>query len=266
MKAFEKLSSIQKANNSRLCISLDPEIEKIPTYFPKSTEGILEFNRTIINITHQFVCAYKLNFAFYEQYGPKGLETLEKTLELIPQKIVTIADGKRADIGNTSKAYAKSLFEYFKFDSATLNPYLGIDSLEPFFNYSDKLNFVLVCTSNPGSSDFQKLLINDKYLFEIVLDKLLTRFPLENLGFVVGATNEKEFEKVRNIAPQNFILVPGIGAQGGNLEAILKANQNMNLIINVGRDIIYASFNEDFEEKVLEKTLQYHKLLKLNEI
>lgn len=266
MKTFEKLINIQKINNSRLCISLDPQIEKLPKIFPRTLNGILYFNQKIIDKTKDYVCAYKLNFAFYEQYGSKGIEILEKTLELIPKTLVTIADGKRADIGNTSKAYAKSIFEHFRFDCATLNPYLGIDSLRPFFEYEDKLNFVLVCTSNPGASDFQKLLIKDKYLFEEVLEKFSNNFPIENLGFVVGATNESEFAKVRGFAPNNFILVPGIGAQGGNLEAILRANNHKNLIINVGRDIIYASSEDDFEEKVREKTLDYWQFLKIERL
>ncbi|MFN3782228.1 MAG: orotidine-5'-phosphate decarboxylase, partial [Candidatus Kapaibacteriota bacterium] len=156
MTSFEKLKKIQQTNNSRLCIGLDPQKEKLPKPIPKSIEGIFEFNKIIVELTSKFVSAYKLNFAFYEQFGSNGIEILEKTLEIIPKSIVTIADGKRADIGNTSKAYARAIYEHFRFDCATLNPYLGIDSIEPFFDFKNSLNFVLVVTSNAGSSDFQK--------------------------------------------------------------------------------------------------------------
>lgn len=263
MNVFDKLNKVQKFKNTRLCIGLDPQIEKLPEVLPKNTEGLLEFNKTIIEATKNYVCSYKLNFAFYEQYGSKGFEVLEKTLEIIPNNVVKIADGKRADIGNTSKAYAKSIFEFFKFDCTTLNPFLGIDSLEPFFDYSDKLNFVLICTSNPGAMDFQKIIINDKFFFEIILEKLLASFPTQKLGFVVGATNEQEFAKIRKLAPDNFILVPGIGAQGGNLERIINKNQNKYLIVNVGRDIIFATHEKDFRSKMMEKTLHYVEQMKL---
>ncbi|MCX7909698.1 MAG: orotidine-5'-phosphate decarboxylase [Ignavibacteria bacterium] len=266
MLAFEKLISIQKTNNTRLCIGLDPQIEKIPKGLAKDTLGILEFNKIIINCTWKFVCAYKINFAFYEQFGSKGIEIIEKTLEIIPKNIVTIADGKRADIGNTSKAYAKAFYEHFKFDCATLNPFLGIDSLEPFFEYPDKLNFVLICTSNPGASDFQKLEINDAKLYEIILKRLLARFDQSNLGFVVGATNEKEFSLIRDQTNEHFILLPGIGTQGGNLGKILFLNNNKNLIVNVSRDIIFASSEKDFEQKIIERTRFYYENLTLVDV
>jgi orotidine-5'-phosphate decarboxylase len=246
-----------------LCIGLDPQLEKLPVKLPKNLDGILEFNKIIIELTKTFVCAYKLNLAFYEQYGSKGIEVLEKTLDRIPKEIVKIGDGKRADIGNTSKAYARSLYEHFQFDAETLNPFLGIDSLEPFFEYESKLNFVLICTSNSGASDFQKIKAGDFFLYEIILEKFIYSFDCNRLGFVVGATNEDEFRSIRNLVKDNFILVPGIGVQGGNLEYILQLNNDRNLIINVARDIIYSSSDFDFESKIIEKTKTYYEKLNL---
>ncbi|MGB9852159.1 MAG: orotidine-5'-phosphate decarboxylase [Candidatus Kapaibacteriota bacterium] len=257
MKIYYKLSEIQKKKNSLLCIGLDPQIEKLPDGISKNILGILNFNKLIIEHTNKFVCAYKMNFAFYEQFGTKGIEVLEKTLETIPDDVVTIADGKRSDIESTSKAYAKAIYQHFGFDCTTLNPFLGLDSLAPFFEYSEKLNFVLVCTSNPGASDFQKLTVNNKFLYEVIAEKFYYSFVPEQLGFVVGATNESEFQRIREIATNNFLLVPGIGAQGGNLDAILNINKNRNIIINVARDIIYASKEKDFIEKVIQRTLFY---------
>lgn len=263
MTSFEKLNKIQLKNNTRLCVGLDPQMEKLPKPIPKNIEGIFEFNKIIVELTSKFVSAYKLNFAFYEQFGSRGIEILEKTLEIIPESTITIADVKRADIGNTSKAYARAIYEHFKFDCATVNPFLGMDSLEPFFDYKNRLNFVLIVTSNAGSSDFQKLKIDKKYLYEIILDKLLSNFSVQNLGLVVGATSEKEFQKVREIASENFILVPGIGAQGGNLQNILEKNRNQNLLVNVGRDIIFASQDENFHDKIFQRTSYYYEKLKI---
>lgn len=263
MTSFEKLNKIQQINNTRLCIGLDPQIEKLPKPISKNIDGIFEFNKIIIETTAKFVSAYKLNLAFYEQYGPMGIEVLEKTLDIIPKSIITIADGKRADIGNTSKAYAKAIYEHFKFDCATVNPFLGIDSIEPFFYYNHSLNFVLIVTSNPGSADFQKLKIDEKYLYEIILERLLANFSVQNLGLVVGATNEEEFQKVRKFASNNFILVPGIGAQGGNLKQILEINKSQRVLVNVGRDIIFASKDENFQDVILKRTIFYYEKLKI---
>lgn len=264
MIAFQKLVEAQRRNNSLLCIGLDPQIDKLPNGISKDVSGIFEFNKTIIEHTKNLVCAYKINLAFYEQFGAIGFELLEKTIQSIPKDVVTIADGKRSDIGNTSKAYARGIFEYFHFDCATLNPFMGLDSLEPFFDYKDKLNFVLACTSNPGSADFQKLKVGKKFLFEIVVEKFAIKFKTENLGFVVGATNEMEFQTIRELASENFILVPGIGAQGGSIHSILEANKGRNIIINVARDIIFASQDKNFVEKVTEKALFYRNKLRFN--
>lgn len=263
MKVFEKLLEIQKKNNSLLCIGLDPQPEKLPEGIQRNTFGILEFNKLIIENTKKFVCAYKLNFAFYEQFGSEGFDLLEKTVELIPNEIVKIADGKRGDIGSTSQAYAKSIFQHFGFDCATLNPLMGVDSLTPFFEFEDKLNFVLACTSNPGASDFQKLRIDNRFLYELIIEKFTDNFTKEQLGFVVGATNELEFQSIREKVVDNFLLVPGIGTQGGNLARILEINRNRNIIINVSRDIIFASKEKNFIEKVIEKTLYYRNQLQV---
>jgi len=263
MKVYEKLLKIQVSKNSRLCVGLDPRIELLPKPFKKKLRDLLKFLEIIIEITHPFACAYKINFAFFEQYGSKGLRLIESIKKTIPNDIITIADVKRSDIGSTSQAYAKSIYSHFGFHSATLNPYLGIDSLLPFFEYEDRLNFVLICTSNPGSADFQKIKVGDLFFFEIVLDKLATFYPSENLGLVVGATNTKEFKIVREKCQSNFILAPGIGAQGGNLSEILVTNQNFPLLVNVSRDIIFAGSNEDFETQILNKTKYYFEQLKI---
>ena len=263
MTVFEKLLELQRSKNTRLCVGLDPRVEQLPKPFKKNLKDLQKFLDTVIEITHPFACAYKINFAFFEQFGYKGLEIIENIKKIIPKEIVTIADAKRSDIGSTAQAYAKSVYSYFDFDSITLNPYLGIDSLLPFFEYEGRLNFVLICTSNSGSADFQKIKLGKKFFFEIVLEKLTSSFPSETLGLVVGATNPSEFRIVRQKCPQNFILTPGIGAQGGNLDEILRINQNLPLVVNVSRDIIFASSGEDFEKQIYNKAKYYSEQLRI---
>lgn len=264
MKVYDKLLNVQRKNNSLLCIGLDPELEKIPSYFGKNLLSILKFNETIITNTSNFVCAYKINFAFYEQYGVDGFKLLKDTFDIIPQEIVSIADAKRADIANTSRAYAKSIFEYFNADCITLNPFMGYDSLSPFFEYGDKFCFVLALTSNQGANDFQKLkLHNTKPLYMEVIEKVVNWGGKSNIGFVVGATQENEFLEIRNLCPENFLLIPGIGYQGGNLHKILELNKNLPAVFNVSRDIIYCDSTENFTQNLIYKTKKYCELLKL---
>ncbi len=249
MNAYQKFLEIRAKNNSILCVGLDTSIDKLPAMFDSNVSSMLSFNEEIINATKYLVCAYKLNFAFYEQYGVEGMEILAKTIALIPDDIFIIADAKRGDIGNTSKAYAKSVFDYFGADSITVNPYMGRDSVEPFLEYTDKIVFLLALTSNPGSYDFQRLTDSGKPVYHHVISKSSKWSGAGQLGYVAGATHPAELKDIRRLVPENLLLIPGIGAQGGDVEAVLKANANGPAIINSSRAIIYASGGVDFAEK-----------------
>lgn len=262
MDSYTKIRKAQIKNNSRLCIGLDPDPDKIPAEFNSSMNKILDYLELIVDLTKKYVCAYKINFAFYEQFGSKGFQILEKILIHIPENIPTIADVKRSDISNSAKFYAKSVFEHFQFDCVTLNPLLGKDSLDPFFEYQDKLNFILILTSNVGADDLLKLNIGGKFLFETLLEKILNWYNTNTCGLVVGATKPTEFAKIRQIAPNHLILAPGIGTQGGNLDAILKANQDKPLIINVSRDIINPNAQKFSPENIINNAEKYWNLLK----
>ncbi|MCX7879236.1 MAG: orotidine-5'-phosphate decarboxylase [Ignavibacteria bacterium] len=265
MTTYHKILQLQKEKKTRLTIGLDVHLEKLPKGFRKNILGFFEYNKKIIELTNQMVCAYKFNLAFFEVFGSKGLRVLERLLESLPEDVATIADAKRSDISSSSRFYAKAIFEHYKFDSATLNPLLGRDSLEPFFEYVSKLNFVLVLTSNSGAKDFQKIKVKRKPYYQIILENLLQWFPTKNLGFVVGATNPKEFKHIRSLSSNNFILTPGIGTQGGELTKILKENGNCPLLVNVSRDIIFAEDTENFEEYIQEKTKTYYQKLQVSE-
>jgi orotidine-5'-phosphate decarboxylase len=260
MNSYNKLLNIQKKNKSILCVGLDTDINKLPTPLLRDSRGMLDFNKSIIEATKDLVSAYKINFAFYEQYGIEGFEVLKKTIDYIPHEILIIADAKRADIGNTSLAYARSCFDYFKADAITVNPYMGFDSVEPFLQYKDKMVFLLALTSNPGSNDFQRLISDGKPLYRYVFEKSLGWSNHENLGYVVGATHPEELAQLRELAPNNVFLIPGVGAQGGDVPEVLKANRNCPAIINVSRGIIYASKDNDFAEKAREKAIFYRDL------
>lgn len=262
MNSYQKITKAQACNNTFLCVGIDPDPDRIPYQFNNFPNGIFEYLKFIIKATQDYVCAYKINFAFFEQFGSKGFEILENTLEIIPKTIPTIADAKRSDIANTAKFYAKSIYEHFRFDGVTLNPLLGRDSLDPFFCYQDKINFILILTSNPGAEDFQKIDINGKFLFEVVLEKALNWFYYENCGFVVGATKPDEFTKIRRTAFRNFILAPGVGAQGGDLEKILQINEEKPLIVNVSRNIIYPNTKNFSIDYLKENAKYYWKFLK----
>ena len=240
-----------KAKGSYLCIGLDTDIDKIPKHIRSSaTDPVFEFNKQIIDATHRYCVAYKPNIAFYEALGPRGWESLEKTLEYIPEDIFTIADAKRGDIGNTANLYAKTFFEYLTFDAVTVAPYMGEDSVKPFLNHRDKWVILLAHTSNPGSQDFQLMRSGDtgRMLYEEVMVKSMQWGTPDQLMFVVGATQAEKIESIRNIAPDNFFLVPGIGAQGGDLETVSKhgLNSRGGLLVNSSRAIIYASAQNDF--------------------
>jgi orotidine-5'-phosphate decarboxylase len=235
----------------------------MPASFRNPIDSILKFCQIVIDATKQYACAYKFNLAFFEQFGSKGLRILEKALEYLGDNSTTIADGKRGDIGNSSKAYAKSLYESFNFDCATLNPFMGKDSLEPFFEDSNKLNFILLLTSNPGANDFQKITIEDKFFFQIMLEKTTSWFNCEQLGFVVGATKIEEFGIIRRSIPEHFILSPGVGTQGGDLQSLLKANDSLPLLVNITRDIIYSSNEDDLYQNIESRAKYYWEQLRI---
>lgn len=258
MTRKELIEQIRK-KKSFLCVGLDTDLNKIPKHLLDSEDPIFEFNKAIIDATKDFAVAYKPNIAFYECYGPKGWESLKKTLEYIPEEIFTIADAKRGDIGNTSTYYAKTFFEYLKCDSVTVAPYMGSDSVTPFLEFENKWVILLALTSNAGALDFQ--MIKDDSgteLFKSVLQKSSSWGSPENLMYVVGATRAEDIAAVREVVPDHFFLVPGVGAQGGSLDDVCNYgwNNDCGLLVNSSRAIIYASQNEDFAHKAHEEALK----------
>ena len=250
MTTAELISQINQ-KKSFLCIGLDVDLNKIPSNLLVKEDPIFEFNKAIIDATHHLCVAYKPNTAFYEAYGLKGWRSLEKTINYLNEKhpeIYTIADAKRGDIGNTSTMYAKAFLEDLAFDSVTVAPYMGKDSVEPFLAFKDKHTIMLALTSNEGAFDFQTQKIDNKELYKQVLETSKNWNNSENLMYVVGATKAEYFAEIRKIVPEAFLLVPGIGAQGGNLQDVCKygLTENVGLLINSSRGIIYASKNEDF--------------------
>ena len=250
-----------KKKKSFLCIGLDVDLGKIPKYLLDFDDPIFEFNKQIIDATHHLAVAYKPNIAFYEAYGIKGWQSLHKTIDYLNQthpEIFTIADAKRGDIGNTSTQYAKAFFEDLNFNAITVAPYMGRDSVEPFLAFKGKFTIMLALTSNIGGLDFQTLEFNKEQLYETVLKKSLTWKNSQNLMFVVGATRPEFFETIRKIVPNHFLLVPGIGAQGGNLQEVCKygLNENIGLLINSSRGVIYASNGKDFAQKANQKAFE----------
>lgn len=249
------LTSLIRQKKSYLCIGLDTDIDKIPRFLHKYDDPVFEFNKLIIEATHDLCVAYKPNLAFYEALGIRGWASLKKTMDILPEGLFTIADAKRGDIGNTSGLYARAFFDKkysgFDFDAVTVAPYMGIDSVKPFLAYSGKWVVILALTSNPGSSDFQmQTLQSGKSLYQEVLEKSKSWGDADRIMYVVGATREEQFESIRNIVPEHFLLVPGIGAQGGDLHTVSKKglNRHVGLLINASRSIIYASQGEDFAE------------------
>ena len=273
---YKNLVAQIKLKKSFLCVGLDTDIEKIPQHLLKLEDPIFEFNKQIIDATKDLCVAYKPNIAFYESMGVAGWESLRKTIEYIPNDIFTIADAKRGDIGNTSKMYAKTFFDTYNFDSVTVAPYMGEDSVTPFLdsdNYrnDNKWVILLVLTSNKGGQDFQ-LLGDEERLFESVVKKANTWANHEQMMFVVGATRGETIGEVRKIAPKNFFLVPGVGAQGGSLEDVCKfgLTEDCGLLVNSSRGIIYAGNDNNFafaaKESAFKLQQQMEKVLIDNKI
>jgi orotidine-5'-phosphate decarboxylase len=253
LRFFEKLEQAARRNGSLLCVGLDPD----PAFMP--VDHVADFNRAVIEATAAFVCAYKPNLAFYEALGETGYGVLRETLAAIPRDIPVIGDGKRGDIGNTAKAYARALFDDLGFDAVTVNPYLGGDALEPFLERDDRGVFILCRTSNPGARDLQDLPVESgsgrRPLFEAVAENALRWDSHGNVGLVVGATYPEELRRVRSICPEMTLLVPGVGAQGGDVAAVLENGLDASgcgLIINVSRQVLYASRGQDFAQAAAE--------------
>jgi len=261
---------------SYLCVGLDSDITKLPAHLKGKPNGVLEFNKAIIDATLPYCVSYKINTAFYESQGLKGWEIMKETLDYIPKTHFTIADAKRGDIGNTSTQYAKAFFEALNFDAITVAPYMGEDSIRPFLEYENKVTIVLGLTSNIGSNDFQQLLLEEydesltmvphitqgsveKRLYEHVLERVSNWGTKENLMFVVGATQAAELERIRNIVPDNFLLVPGVGEQGGSLKDVSRfgLNKSVGLLVNASRAIIFASGGEDFANQATSVAKAY---------
>ncbi len=250
MKIEQLISQIHK-KKSFLCIGLDVDLDKIPNHLHNEEDSIFAFNKAIIDATHTFAVAYKTNTAFYEACGIKGWQSLQKTIQYLNEKypeIFTIADAKRGDIGNTSKMYAKAFFDDLGFDSVTVAPYMGRDSVEPFLSFQDKHTILLALTSNEGAFDFQTKNNGGIEFYKQVLETSKSWHNSENLMYVVGATKPEYFSEIRKIIPHNFLLVPGVGAQGGDLHEVCKfgINDTVGLLINSSRGIIYASNGRDF--------------------
>jgi orotidine-5'-phosphate decarboxylase len=228
-------------------------------------DPIYRFNKAIIEATALYAVAYKINLAFYEQYGTSGWESMEKTLEAIPKNCFTIADAKRGDIGNTSKMYAKAFFETYNYDSITVSPYMGHDSVGPFLEYPDKFTIVLGLTSNAGSADFQTLETPEGKVYETVLKKIASWGTPDNLMFVIGATKAEKFAEIRKILPDHFLLVPGVGAQGGDLKGVAMngMNKDCGLLVNSSRGVIYASNGLDFKEAAGEEARKLQQEMKI---
>nr|WP_199158362.1 orotidine-5'-phosphate decarboxylase [Pedobacter sp. ASV2] len=261
MTKQQLFDQIQK-KRSFLCVGLDSSLDKIPQHLLKYENPILEFNKQIIDATKDLCVAYKPNTAFYECYGAKGWATLTETWKYIPKDIFTIADAKRGDIGNTSAMYAETFFNEssseMSFDSVTVAPYMGSDSVTPFLNFKDKWVILLALTSNSGHADFQLQQIGDERLFEKVIKTSSTWATDEQIMYVVGATRGAAFGDVRKLIPNHFLLVPGVGAQGGDLQEVCKygLNNQCGLLVNSARGIIYASKGEDFAERAREEALK----------
>ena len=247
-----------KKKKSFLCIGLDVDLEKIPSHLLNNEDPIFAFNKAIIDATHHFCVAYKPNTAFYEAYGLKGWKSLEKTINYLNEtypEIFTIADAKRGDIGNTSAMYAKAFFEDLAFDSVTVAPYMGKDSIEPFLAFKDRHTIMLALTSNEGAFDFQTKKINEKEVYKHVLETSKNWKNSENLMYVVGATKAEYFKEIRKIVPNSFLLVPGVGAQGGSLQDVCTygLTKDIGLLINSSRGIIYASKDLNFAKNAALK-------------
>ncbi len=263
MLSRQQLIQQIKQKKSFLCVGLDTDIEKVPLFIREGfADPIFEFNKRIIDATRDLCIAYKPNAAFYERHGVAGLQSLIKTSEYLPKDCLGIIDAKRGDIGNTSGMYARTFFDKnaagMDFDAITVAPYMGSDSVTPFLAFDGKWVILLVLTSSVGSKDFQYLDVNGQTLYETVIQKANTWAGADRIMFVVGATKSTEFSNIRKFAPDNFLLVPGVGAQGGNLQEVCQygITKNCGLIVNASRSIIYASNGEDFAEAARAEALK----------
>lgn len=258
MTRQELIAEIHR-KQSFLCIGLDPELDKIPSHLKTFDDPIFEFNKRIIDATAEYAVAFKPNTAFYEAQGVRGWETLEKTLNYIPKNCFVIADAKRGDIGNTAFNYAKTFFEALTCDAVTVAPYMGKDSVEPFLQFKDKWAIVLGLTSNEGAQDFQyRTDVHNQPLFSQIIEKVAQWGTKDNLMFVVGATRSEELRQIRFLVPHHFLLIPGVGVQGGSLRQVVEAgmNEDVGLLINASRSIIYASSGEDFDKIAKKEALK----------
>lgn len=245
----KKLQTVQRKHRSLLCVGLDTDPHQLPSHLPKTAEGVLEFNKAIIEATNGLACAYKLNLAFYEALGSEGWRVMHETLQAIPSSLITIGDGKRGDIGNTAERYAHALFDELGFDAVTVNPYMGFDAVEPFIRRTDRCAFVLALTSNEGSRDFQRLTLGGRPLYEKVVHTVARWNSRKNIGLVVGATHPDELQPIRALAPGMPLLIPGVGKQGGDLKAAVRYGCDKHgelAVINASRSILYASSTRNF--------------------
>lgn len=256
MKRTELIQQIRD-KKSYLCVGLDSDITKIPSHLMQEPDPVFAFNKAIIDATHDVCVSYKINTAFYESRGLAGWESMQKTLNYIPANLFTIADAKRGDIGNTSTQYAKAFFEALHFNSITVAPYMGKDSIQPFLDVQDKWTIVLGLTSNEGAFDFQYFTQNNKPLYQHVMQTVAQWGTPQNTMFVVGATKIEQLAEIRELLPEHFFLIPGVGAQGGSLEEVSRRamNKDIGILVNASRQIIFASSGTDFAEKAREQAL-----------
>jgi orotidine-5'-phosphate decarboxylase len=257
----EQLVAEIKKKKSVLCVGLDTDLEKIPKHLFSSEDPMFEFNKAIIDATKDYTVAYKINTAFYEAQGVKGWISLGKTLDYIPKDIFTIADAKRGDIGNTAEQYANTFFKTYPFDSVTVAPYMGKDSVQPFLQYDGNWAIVLGLTSNAGSADFQLQQCGEELLYEKVLKTVASWGNTGNLMFVIGATRKEQLQHIRQMLPDHFFLVPGVGAQGGDVDTVCQnaVNNDGGILINVSRGVIYVSSGTDFAERAGVAAADYQK-------
>lgn len=253
----EELIHQIRAKKSYLCVGLDSDITKLPSHLMHEPDPVFAFNKAIIDATHDVCVSYKINTAFYESRGLAGWESMQKTLNYIPPNLFTIADAKRGDIGNTSTQYAKAFFEALAFDSITVAPYMGKDSIQPFLDFENKWTIVLGLTSNEGACDFQYFTQNDTPLYQHVMQTVAQWGTPNNTMFVVGATKIEQLAAIREILPEHFLLIPGVGAQGGSLEEVSRRamNKDVGILVNASRQILFASSGTNFAEKAREQAL-----------
>jgi orotidine 5'-phosphate decarboxylase subfamily 2 len=259
MKFYQRIRRIQKRNDSLLCIGLDPDPAKMPVHLRKTRDPLYEFSRRIVDATCDLVCAYKINLAFFEASGVRGLKSLERVVASIPRDVLKIGDGKRGDIGNSAERYSESLFREFGFDAVTVNPYMGTDSVAPFLRDPARGAFILALTSNSGAKDFQYLTSRGRPLYEHVIARTTAWNSRKNCGIVVGATRPGELRRIRAMSADMPFLIPGVGAQGGDIGASVRygcTSDGSMAIINAGRSILYASSSRDFPQASRTATLR----------